>query len=74
MDEKTHRYDDSSVRVTITLNRDVYEEIKRISSLLGLKPATWMSLICTTKANNIGIRLNYESWIGHHDVERTHQD
>lgn len=46
------------IRITITLNRNVYEHIKRISSNMGLRPSTWMTMVCTAKANNVDIAFD----------------
>jgi len=45
------------VRITITLNRKVYEEIKRVSETMGLRPSTWMTMICTSKVRNVDIDI-----------------
>ena len=49
--------DAKSVRVTITLREDVYEEIKRISRRLGLRPSTWISMVATSNANNVKVEI-----------------
>ncbi|MFQ6136848.1 MAG: hypothetical protein ACE5PM_06680 [Candidatus Hydrothermarchaeales archaeon] len=49
--------DAKSIRVTITLREGVYEEIKRISRQLGLRPSTWISMVATSKANNIEVEI-----------------
>ena len=43
------------VRVTITLNQNVYDEIKKISKNLGIRPSTWITMVCTSKANNVSL-------------------
>ncbi len=43
------------VRVAIVQGKEVCEEIKRISCQLGL---CWISLVATSKANNIGVEIN----------------
>lgn len=53
--------DSRAVRITITLNRNVYEEIKRTSETMGLRPSTWMTMICTSKVRNVDISINPQS-------------
>ena len=53
-----HRDDPPAVRVTITLNRGVYDDIKRISKCMGLRPSTWITMICTSKANNVFVSID----------------
>ena len=50
-----------AVRITITLNRNVYEEIKRVSETMGLRPSTWMTMICTSKVKNVDISIDSQS-------------
>jgi len=50
---EVHQNDGKTVRVTITLRVPIYAEIKKISHELGVRPSTWMAMICTSKANNI---------------------
>jgi len=52
-DVDVHQYDEEKVRVTITLREPVYTEIKKISHEMGIRPSTWMAMICTSKAGNI---------------------
>jgi antitoxin component of RelBE/YafQ-DinJ toxin-antitoxin module len=52
-----HETSDQVIRVTITLNGNVYDEIKRISRQMGLRPSTWISMVCTSKANNVNLRI-----------------
>ena len=51
--DKLQRSDVPAVRVTITLNSDVYDNIQRISKNMGLRPSTWITMICTSKVNNV---------------------
>ena len=53
--ESPNRLDSKAVRITITLNRNVYEEIKRVSETMGLRPSTWMTMICTSKVRNVDV-------------------
>jgi hypothetical protein len=53
-----HEPSDQVIRVTITLNGNVYDEIKRISKQMGLRPSTWISMVCTSKANNVQLRIS----------------
>ena len=55
--ESSHRVDAEPVRITITLSRNVYEHIKQISGTMGLRPSTWMTMICTSKVNNIQVSI-----------------
>ena len=43
------------VRITVTLDEDVYRKIKRIGRLMGLLPATWVGMVATSKANSLEI-------------------
>ncbi len=47
-----------SVRVTLTLNAGIYEEVKRISGKLGLRPATWMKMVVTSKVNDVELAFS----------------
>lgn len=58
--DSSHRMETGPVRITITLNRNVYEHIKKISGNMGLRPSTWMTMICTSKVNNIQLSINNE--------------
>ncbi|MFQ5976111.1 MAG: hypothetical protein ACE5J5_07350 [Candidatus Hydrothermarchaeales archaeon] len=49
--------DAETLRVTITLRREAYEEIKRISRRQGLRPSTWISMVATSKANGIEVEV-----------------
>ena len=44
-----------NLRVTITLNEEIYNEIKNISQNMGLHPSTWISMVATSKVNNVKI-------------------
>lgn len=55
--ESTHRREAPAVRITITLNQNVYEDIKKISNHMGLRPSTWITMICTSKANNVELSI-----------------
>lgn len=50
-----------AVRITITLNRKVYEDIKRVSDRMGLRPSTWMTMVCTSKIRNVDILIDNQS-------------
>lgn len=50
--------DADSVRVTITLNRDIYDKIRFRSKRLGLRPATWISMVATSKANDVDLEVH----------------
>jgi hypothetical protein len=54
--------DAKSVRVTITLRHEIYDKIKEISHQLGLHPSTWIGMIATSKANNIEMKIERESY------------
>ncbi len=56
--DSLHREEPLAVRVTITLNRVVYDDIKRISNSMGLRPSTWITMICTSKANNVFVSID----------------
>ncbi len=56
--DSLHREEPLAVRVTITLNRGVYDDIKRISNSMGLRPSTWITMICTSKANNVFVSID----------------
>jgi hypothetical protein len=43
--------------VTITLDTGVYSEIKRLSRAMGIRPSTWMAMVCTSKANNLEVNV-----------------
>ncbi len=47
------RTDVEKVRVTITLDTSVYERIKKIAARIGLRPSTWISMVTTSKVNEI---------------------
>lgn len=46
-----------SIRVTITLGRDVYDEIRRQSRLLGLRPATWIAMVTTSRVRGAEVAV-----------------
>jgi len=48
------------VRITVTLNEDVYEKIKELSHQLGLLPATWVGMVATSKANKLELTTTRE--------------
>ena len=43
--------------MTITLDCQVYHEIKRVSNLMGIRPSTWISMVCTSKTNNVTLTM-----------------
>ncbi len=51
--------DSENTRVTITLKAAVYEKIKVISARMGLRPSTWISMVTTSKANDIDMEMNH---------------
>jgi len=57
--EEAQTTDAKRMRVTITLNNDVYEDIKKISRSMGIRPSTWISMTATTNVK--GMRLRMES-------------
>ena len=52
-----HGSDAESVRVSLTLDSEIYEHVKEMSSQFGLRPSTWMRMVVTTKVNNIELAL-----------------
>ena len=56
--DSTFHLDAKAIRITITLNRNVYEEIKRVSESMGLRPSTWMTMICTSKVRHVDISID----------------
>ena len=56
----SHQSDSKVVRVTITLDTSVYHEIKRISTLMGIRPSTWISMVCTSKTNRVTLTISPE--------------
>jgi hypothetical protein len=38
-----------NVRISVFFDRDVYEQIERISAKLGVGPATWVNIVTTSK-------------------------
>ena len=52
-----HTTDARAVRVTISLNEGVYENIKDISRKMGIRPSTWISMVCTSRTNNVHLRI-----------------
>jgi len=57
--DETHQTDARKVRVTITLDEHVYRRIKEVSRDMGLRPSTWMTMVCTSKANNVILETNH---------------
>ena len=55
--DETHQTDGKMVRITITLNEKVYDDIKRISKEMGLRPSTWITMVSTSKANNLDLKV-----------------
>jgi len=51
------RTDAESVRITLTLKDNVYSKVKRVSDQVGLRPSTWMTMVVTSKVNNIELAL-----------------
>jgi len=49
--------DADSIRVTITLEQEIYDRIKETSRQMGLRPATWISMVATSKMNNVDVRV-----------------
>jgi len=45
--------DSRKVRISVTLRADIYQEIKRLSHDLGIKPASWIAMTLTAKVNDI---------------------
>jgi hypothetical protein len=45
-----------TVRISVTLRKDVYEDIKKISHGLGIRPSSWVSMKLTSgvKKNSKG--------------------
>ena len=50
--------DADSIRVTITLEQEIYERIKETSRQMGLRPATWISMVTTSKVNQVDVRVD----------------
>ena len=44
--------DAEKIRITLTLNKDVYNKVKRISKVYGLRPSTWMTMLVSSNVNN----------------------
>jgi hypothetical protein len=44
--------DAKTVRITITLKQDIYDEVKRICQEYGLRPSTWMTMVVSSKVNS----------------------
>lgn len=46
-----------TIRVSVTLGRDVYDRIIRISHTLGIKPSQWISLAVTSTIKDVRLSL-----------------
>ncbi len=42
-----------NVKISVSLDRDVYEQIERISTKLGIEPSTWINIIATSKLEDM---------------------
>lgn len=51
--DKMGKSDADSVRITLTLKEKVYKKVKRVSDRVGLRPSTWMTMVVTSKVNEI---------------------
>lgn len=49
----SHQTDAENLRVTITLTKLAYEQVKSISGRMGLKPSTWISMLVTSRVNDL---------------------
>jgi len=45
------------IRITVTLTEDAYEKIKHVSLRMGLLPASWVSMVATSRVNNIELPI-----------------
>jgi len=54
--------DADSVRITLTLKEKVYDKVKQVSDQVGLRPSTWMTMVVTSKVNDVDheIRIREE--------------
>ncbi len=48
------------VRVTITLDRGVYERIKGRARLVGTRPSSWISMVLTSKINKVDMEGEFQ--------------
>ncbi len=48
----------SKVRLTISLDEGVYERVKEISARMGMKAAVWITMMISSKANNVDVVIN----------------
>jgi len=51
------RKDADSTRITITIDKNIYGNIKEISKRMGISPSTWVTMICTSKVNDIELSI-----------------
>ncbi len=51
------------IRVTISLHEGVYDCIRDISEKMGLRPSTWIKMVCTARTKNVQLRI-YETLTG----------
>jgi len=49
--------DAGSIRVTITLEQEIFNKIKKTSRQIGLRPATWISMVVTSKVNQVDVSM-----------------
>ena len=56
-----HESDVKSVRVTLTLSREAYERVKEACRPMGLRPSTWMTMIVTSKVNDLELQFRMDN-------------
>jgi hypothetical protein len=49
------------VRITVTLDAEVYDRIKKLGKKMGLMPASWVSMVATSKVNDIDVEVKQRS-------------
>ena len=54
MDDEASNDGRETIEVSLVLQKEVYELIKRISNKLGMEPSSWINLVLSSKLKDMG--------------------
>ncbi len=46
------------IRLTISLDEEVHKRVKEVSTMMGMKATTWITMMISSKVNAVDVEIN----------------